>query len=75
MITSANRAVVEFVLDHLVWFLLVAVLAIFSATVPNFFQTGIFINIIESSTMVAVMAIGLAIDLKKAIAEYEAKGK
>ena len=28
---------------------------------PNFFQTGIFINIIESSTMVAVMAIGLAI--------------
>ena len=61
MITSANRAVVEFVLDHLVWFLLVAVLAIFSATVPNFFQTGIFINIIESSTMVAVMAIGLAI--------------
>jgi ribose transport system permease protein len=61
MISSANRAVVEFVLDHLVWFLLVVVLAIFSATVPNFFQLGIFINIIESSTMVAVMAIGLAI--------------
>jgi ribose transport system permease protein len=61
MISSVNRAVVEFVLDHLVWFLLVVVLAIFSATVPNFFQLGIFINIIESSTMVAVMAIGLAI--------------
>ena len=61
MISSANRAVVEFVLDHLVWFLLVAVLAIFSVGVPNFFQIGIFINIIESSTMVAVMAIGLAI--------------
>ncbi len=52
---------VEFFLDHLVWILLVVVLAIFSATVPNFFQLGIFINIIESSTMVAVMAIGLAI--------------
>jgi ribose transport system permease protein len=61
MISSGNRALVEFVLDHLVWFLLAAVLAIFSATVPNFFQTGIFINIIESSTMVGVMAIGLAI--------------
>lgn len=58
---NANRAAVEFVLDHLVWFMLVIVLGVFSLTVPNFFQQGIFINIIESSTMVAVMAIGLAI--------------
>jgi ribose transport system permease protein len=58
---SNNRAIAEFVLDHLVWFMLVIVLAVFSLTVPNFFQPGIFINIIESSTMVAVMAIGLAI--------------
>lgn len=52
---------VEFALDNLVWFLLAIVLVIFSLTVPNFFQTGIFVNIIESSTMVGVMAIGLAI--------------
>jgi ribose transport system permease protein len=52
---------IEFMLDNIVWFLLVFVLFIFSLTIPNFFQTGIFINIIESSTMVAVMAIGLAI--------------
>jgi ribose transport system permease protein len=61
MIANRNRALVEFVLDNLVWFLLVFVLAVFSLTVPNFFQTGIFVNIIESSTMVGVMAIGLAI--------------
>lgn len=61
MITRRNRAMVEFALDNLVWFLLAIVLAVFSLTVPNFFQTGIFVNIIESSTMVGVMAIGLAI--------------
>ena len=61
MIAKRNRALVEFALDNLVWFLLVFVLVVFSATVPNFFQTGIFVNIIESSTMVGVMAIGLAI--------------
>jgi ribose transport system permease protein len=61
MILNRNRALIEFALDNLVWFLLVFVLAVFSLTVPNFFQTGIFINIIESSTMVGVMAIGLAI--------------
>lgn len=61
MIAIRNRAFVEFVLDNLVWFLLAFVLVVFSITVPNFFQTGIFVNIIESSTMVGVMAIGLAI--------------
>ena len=61
MISTRQRAIVEFLLDNLVWFMLVAVLAVFSATVPNFFQVGIFVNIVESSTFVGVMAIGLAI--------------
>ncbi len=61
MLGLRQRSLIEFALDHLVWLLLLAVLVIFSIFVPNFFQTGIFINIIESSTMVAVMAIGLAI--------------
>ena len=58
---ASNRKAVEFALDNLVWFMLVVVLAVFSATVPNFFQPGIFVNIIESSTFVGVMAVGLAI--------------
>ena len=61
MISPRQRALVEFVLDHLVWLMLVVVLAVFSLTIPNFFQIGIFANIIEQSTFVGVVAIGLAI--------------
>ncbi len=59
--SSRQRATIEFVLDNLVWFMLAIVLAIFSMAVPNFFQIGIFANIVEQSTFVGVMAIGLAI--------------
>ena len=61
MISPRQRALVEFVLDNLVWFILAIVLAVFSLMIPNFFQTGIFVNIVEQSTFVGVMAIGLAI--------------
>jgi ribose transport system permease protein len=56
-----TRRAIEFFLDHLVWFMLIAVLAVFSLTIPNFFQLGIFANIVEQSTFVGVMAVGLAI--------------
>ncbi|MGQ0485606.1 MAG: ABC transporter permease [Hyphomicrobiales bacterium] len=61
MIGSRQRALIELALDNLVWFMLVAVLAVFSFTIPQFFQIGIFSNIVEHSTFVGVMAIGLAI--------------
>ncbi len=61
MLSTRQRSLIEFLLDNLVWFMLIVVLAVFSLTVPNFFQLGIFVNIIESSTFVGVMAIGLAI--------------
>ena len=61
MTPSRQRTIAEFVLDHLVWFMLAVVLVAFSLFVPNFFQIGIFANIIEQSTFVGVMAIGLAI--------------
>jgi ribose transport system permease protein len=54
-------AAVEFILDNLVWLMLAAVLIIFSLTIPNYFQIGIFANIVEQSTFVGVLAIGLAI--------------
>lgn len=60
-ITPRQRAMIEFALDNLVWFILAIVLVVFSVTIPNFFQTGIFVNIVEQSTFVGVMAIGLAI--------------
>jgi ribose transport system permease protein len=61
MVSAGRQAFVEFLLDNLVWLLLVVVLAAFSLAIPNFFQIGIFSNIIEDSTYVGVMAIGLAI--------------
>jgi ribose transport system permease protein len=56
-----RRAALEFLLDNLVWLMLIVVLAVFSIFIPNFFQIGIFANIVEQSTFVGVMAIGLAI--------------
>lgn len=61
MSSPRQRATAEFILDHLVWFMLAVVLIGFSIFVPNFFQIGIFANIVEASTFVGVMAIGLAI--------------
>lgn len=61
MTSPRQRAIAEFILDHLVWFMLAVVLTAFSIFVPNFFQFGIFANIVEQSTFVGVMAIGLAI--------------
>jgi ribose transport system permease protein len=61
MVSPGRQAFVEFLLDNLVWLLLVVVLAAFSLAIPNFLQIGIFSNIIEDSTYVGVMAIGLAI--------------
>lgn len=59
--SPGQRALLEFLLDNLVWLLLIVVLVIFSIAIPNYFQIGIFTNIIEDSTYVGVMAIGLAI--------------
>jgi ribose transport system permease protein len=56
-----RRAAVEMVLDNLVWLILLVVLVIFSATIPNYFQLGIFANIVEQSTFVGTMAIGLSL--------------
>lgn len=56
-----RRAMAEFLLDNLVWLMLAVVLVVFSIAIPQFFQIGIFANIVEQSTFVGVMAIGLAI--------------
>jgi ribose transport system permease protein len=58
---ARTRNTLEFILDHLVWFMLLFVLAIFSAFVPNYFQLAIFANIIEASSVLGVMSIGLAL--------------
>lgn len=59
--TQRTRTIIEFVLDNLVWFMLLFVLAVFSLFVPNYFQLGIFANIIEASSVLGVLSIGLAL--------------
>jgi ribose transport system permease protein len=61
MMSAGQRALLEFLLDNLVWLLLIVVLIAFSIGIPNYFQIAIFANIVEDSTYVGVMAIGLAI--------------
>jgi ribose transport system permease protein len=56
-----TRRALELVLDNLVWFMLLFVLVVFSIFVPNFFQLGIFANIIEASSVLGIMSIGLAL--------------
>ncbi|KQV05327.1 ABC transporter permease [Devosia sp. Root413D1] len=56
-----TRRALEFILDNLVWFMLLFVLLVFSIFVPNYFQPGIFANIIEASSVLGVMSIGLAL--------------
>lgn len=59
--TPRARRGIELVLDHLVWFMLLFVLVVFSIFVPNYFQLGIFANIVEASSVLGVLSIGLAL--------------
>lgn len=61
--TPGRRAIFEFCLDNLVWIILVIVLAVFSATIPQFLQIGIFINILQNSTFIGIIAVGLSLTL------------
>jgi ribose transport system permease protein len=54
---------VEFILDNLVWLILVLVLSAFSLAIPNFLQIGILLNILEQSSFVGIIAVGLSLTL------------
>jgi len=58
--TGLPPRLIEFALDHLVWFILVVILIICSLTIDRFFQIGIFLNILQHATFVGILAIGLA---------------
>jgi ribose transport system permease protein len=52
--------ILNLLLDHLVWLILAVILALFSLTIENFFQLGIFLNILQHATFVGLIAIGLS---------------
>ncbi len=45
-ISLRRRAAIEFVLDNLVWLILLVVLGGFALAIPNFYQIGIFLIIL-----------------------------
>jgi ribose transport system permease protein len=57
---GARRPTVAYVLDHLVWGILAAILLVCSVTIEHFFQIGIFLNIAQHATFVGLLAIGLS---------------
>jgi ribose transport system permease protein len=61
--STRRRAVIEFVLSNLVWIILIVVILAFSIFIPRFLQIGILLNILEQSTFVGVIAVGLSLTL------------
>jgi ribose transport system permease protein len=59
-LTPERVAILNFLLDNLVWLILVVILAIFSLTIEHFFQLGIFLNILNHATFVGLISIGLS---------------
>jgi ribose transport system permease protein len=58
-----HRPLLAFVLDNLVWIILLIALTGFGLFIPKFFQIGIFLNILEQSTFVGIIAVGLSLTL------------
>ncbi len=52
--------ITSFILENIVWFILIILLTIFSISIDGFFQSGIFINILRQSTFVGILAVGLS---------------
>ena len=52
--------VVVWILDHLVWFILATTVMVFSLTIDQFFQVGIFLNILRQATFVGIISVGLS---------------
>ena len=53
-------ALLNFLLDNLVWLILAVILIVLSMTIDRFFQIGIFLNILQHATFVGLISIGLS---------------
>ena len=58
-----SRNNTEFLLDNLVWFILLVVLIVCSFGIDQFFQVGIFVNIARQATFVGILSVGLSLTI------------
>ena len=56
-----GAAWIEPVLDHIVWLILLVVLAVFSWTIPSFFQVDTYAGILVNSVFTGILAVGLSL--------------
>jgi ribose transport system permease protein len=59
-LAPSRVALLNGLLDNLVWLILAIILIGLSLTIDQFFQVGIFINILQHATLVGIIAIGLS---------------
>jgi ribose transport system permease protein len=59
-LAPSRAALLNALLDHLVWLILAIILIVLSLSIDRFFQIGIFINILQHATFVGIIAIGLS---------------
>jgi ribose transport system permease protein len=59
-LAPSRAALLNALLDHLVWLILAIILILLSLTIDRFFQIGIFLNILQHATFVGIIAIGLS---------------
>ena len=62
-LSPRGRRLFGFALDNLVWLILLIALGAFALLIPKFFQIGILLNILEQSTFVGIIAVGLSLTL------------
>jgi ribose transport system permease protein len=60
ILAPRRAALLNALLDHLVWLILAILLIALSLSIEHFFQVGIFINILQHATFVGIIAIGLS---------------
>jgi len=60
ILAPSRAALLNALLDHLVWLILAILLIALSLSIDRFFQIGIFINILQHATFVGIIAIGLS---------------
>src|SRR5512140_3062056 len=60
MKAKGNRRLLRWVINNIVWIILVAIIVLFSLTIPGFVSVGNYINIIYHSVFIGILAIAVS---------------
>src|SRR5512140_3829757 len=63
MKAKGNRRLLRWVINNIVWIILVAIIVLFSLTIPGFVSVGNYINIIYHSVFIGILAVAVSYTL------------